>query len=65
MDTETVFKIIALLDVRLEHIEGLFNGEIDEDFDTAQQCGKRDGLEEIRNYLQGYIDLQVAQVEGM
>jgi flagellar biosynthesis/type III secretory pathway protein FliH len=64
MDTETVLEIIAMLDARLQHIEKLFNGEIDEDFDKAYECGKRDGLEEIRDHLQGYIESLVAQVEG-
>lgn len=64
MDTETVLQIIAMLDAKLQDIEKLFNGEIDEDFDKAYECGKSNGLEEIRDYLQGYIESLVAQVEG-
>jgi hypothetical protein len=64
MDTDTVFKVIAIIDTRLQHIEKLFNGEIDEDFDKAYECGKSNGLEEVRDYLQGYIDLQAAHAEG-
>jgi hypothetical protein len=64
MDTETVFKIISMLSARMEVCERFFNGETDEDYDTATECGKFEALEEFRDYLQNYIELQVAQVEG-
>lgn len=64
MDTETVFKVITMLDARIGICEGLLNGTIDEDFDIAYVCGEQNALTDLRNHLQGYIELQVAQVEG-
>jgi hypothetical protein len=64
MDTETVFKIIAMLDARIEEIEKLLNCETDESYDVAYVCGGSYALTDLRNHLQGYIKLQVAQVEG-
>lgn len=62
MDTETVFKIIAMLDKRIANYESLINSE--EEFDIAYVCGGEYALKEFRYHLQEYIELQVAQVEG-
>ena len=65
MDTETVFKIIAMLDARIEEIEKLLNGETDESYDTAYVCGERYALKDFRNHLQnGFIEPQVTQAEN-
>jgi hypothetical protein len=62
MDTETVFKIIAMLDARIESYRKLLDSE--EEFDLAYVCGQGYALEMFKDHLQEYIELQVAQVEG-
>tara|TARA_R110000868_G_scaffold389675_1_gene659006 strand:- start:62 stop:211 length:150 start_codon:yes stop_codon:yes gene_type:complete len=49
MDTETVLQIIAMLDTRIE---------------TAQY-EYLDAYTQFRDHLQEYIELQVAQLEGV
>lgn len=67
MDTETVLQIINLIDIRLEIIEETFiiDPDKEERYDTGQQIGKEKALEELRDYLQEYIELQVSQIEGV
>jgi len=67
MDTETVLQIIAMIDSRLAIIEETFiiDPDKEERYDTGQQIGKQDALEELRNHLQDYIELQVLQIEGV
>jgi hypothetical protein len=67
MDTETVLQIINLIDNRLEIIEETFiiDPDKEERYDTGQQIGKQDALEELRDYLQEYIESQVSQIEGV
>lgn len=62
MDTETVFKIIAMLDARIAECRNILDGE--EECDVAYVCGEVYALEGFRDHLQEYIELQVAQVEG-
>ena len=61
MDTETVFKIIEMLDAKIDDIKLNQPVPILKDWHN----GLVYGLEEFRDYLQGYIELQVAQVEGV
>lgn len=67
MDTETVLQIINLIDNRLEIIEETFiiDPDKEERYDTGQQIGKEKALEELRDYLQEYIEIQVSQIEGV
>jgi hypothetical protein len=65
MDTETLFTIIAMINVKLQLIEESFTYDPDrkESIDMAQQIGKEKALEELKDDLQKYIDKQVAQME--
>jgi hypothetical protein len=65
MDTETLFTIIAMINVKLQLIEESFtyNPDREESIDMAQQIGKEKALEELKDDLQKYIDKQVAQME--
>lgn len=65
MDTQTVFRIIEMIDVRLKVIEESFICYLDrkEPIDVGQQIGKEKALEELRDHLQDYIDNQVAHME--
>jgi hypothetical protein len=58
MDTETVYKIIAMIDSRLAVIEESFIIDPDSEvrYDAAQQLGKEKALEELRNHLQECIE---------
>jgi hypothetical protein len=67
MDTETVEKIIEMLEHRLE----CGDVTIPEDLPTHQYdeviayaMGKRDGLTQLKNFLERCIDPQVSQVEN-
>lgn len=62
MDTETVFKIITMLDARIAKYKSLLDSE--EEFDVAYVCGQEYALKEFRDHFQEYIELQVTQVEG-
>jgi hypothetical protein len=66
MDTETVYKIIAMIDNRLAVIEESFIIDPDSEvcYDTGQQIGKQDALE-LRNHLQEYIENQVSHCEDV
>lgn len=63
MDTETVFKIIAMLDASIEKV--LKDIELDDPrgSDIEWYWGRRDGLTQQRDDLQEYIDKQVAHME--
>jgi hypothetical protein len=65
MDTETLFTIIAMINVKLQLIEESFtyNPDREESIDMAQQIGKEKALEELKDDLQDYIDNQVAHME--
>lgn len=56
MDTETVFKIIAMLDTRIDHYEQLVHMDYGQGAQWALNC--------FREHLQECIELEVAQVEG-
>lgn len=67
MDTETVEKIIEMLEHRLKHGDVT----IPEDLPTHQYdeviayaMGKRDGFNQLKNFLERCIDPQVSQVEN-
>ena len=67
MDTETVEKIIEMLEHRLEHGDVT----IPEDIPTHQYdeviayaMGKRDAFIQLKNFLERCIDPQVSQVEN-
>lgn len=57
MDTNTVLKIIEMLDKRLEIIDQSFEYDPDSEvsIDMGQQVGKQEALEELRDHLQEYI----------
>jgi len=57
MDTETVLKIIAMLDTRIEHYNQL-SGMDDELF------GEMWGLKSFRDHLQEFIEAQVNYAEN-
>ena len=57
MDTETVLKIIAMLDTRIEHYNQL-SGMDDELF------GEMWGLKSFRDHLQEFIETQVNYAEN-
>jgi len=57
MDTETVLKIIAMLDTRIEHYNQLSSMD-DELF------GEMWGLKSFRDHLQEFIEVQVTQAEN-
>jgi hypothetical protein len=61
MDTETVFKIIAMIDARIVKEVGII---LDDDYSCAHNQGYVDALRDVSAHLQEYIELQVAQVEG-
>ena len=63
MDTETVFKIITMLDARIAECRSLIDSE-EEECDIAYVSGREYAFIEFRDHLQEYIELQVAQVEG-
>jgi hypothetical protein len=67
MDTETVEKIIEMLEHRLKHEDV----NIPEDIPTHQYdeviayaMGKRDAFIQLKNFLERCIDTQVSQVEN-
>ena len=67
MDTETVLKIIEMLERRLEHRDVT----IPEDIPTHQYneviayaMGKRDAFNQLKNYLDFFIESEVNQVEN-
>jgi hypothetical protein len=67
MDTETVLKIIEMLEQRLKHRdvtipEYLPTHQYDEVI--AYAIGKRDGLNQLKNFLERCIESQVNQVEN-
>jgi hypothetical protein len=51
MCEETLNDVINLINVKIERCNNLLNGEIDEDYDTADICGRRDALEELHDIL--------------
>jgi hypothetical protein len=62
MDTETVFKIISMLDAQIkQHNQALLLCN-DDDFVTISAC--KWGLIFFRDKLQEYIELQVTQAEN-
>ena len=64
MDTETVFKIISMLDTRLKQLEDELNSE-EEDCDVAYVSGAMYNLRELRDHLQMYIEKQVSYAENL
>lgn len=64
MDTETVFKIIAMLDGKIAECRNLLDSE-EEECDVAYVCGQEYALKEFRDHLQEYIELQVTQAENL
>lgn len=64
MDTETVFKIIAMLDGKIAECRNLLDSE-EEECDVAYVCGQEYAFIEFRDHLQEYIELQVTQAENL
>lgn len=68
MDTETVFKIIAMIDARIYNISPSIKDKTDftDEFEATLNLGRKGqrlALRELKEHLQEYIELQVAQVE--
>jgi hypothetical protein len=65
MNAETLIQVVEIIDSRLQVIEESFTYDPDreESIDMAQQIGKEKALEELKDYLQKYIDNQVAHME--
>lgn len=63
MDTATVLQIIAVLDNKIDSIEQMINSLYDYEDDTAMHH-HREGLEDIRDYLQEYIESQLSAAEN-
>jgi hypothetical protein len=63
MDTETLFRVIGMLNARIE--DNLKDIEFDDPRGSEIEWywGRRDALTELRDELQKYIDNQVAQME--
>jgi hypothetical protein len=57
MDTETVLKIIAMLDTRIDHYYQL--SDMDDEL-----FGEMWGLKSFRDHLQEFIETQVTQAEN-
>lgn len=61
MDYTTLMDVVAMLDARIAVLEA--EGKIDSP--DAFDIGKRFAYEEFSDYLQEFIDLKVAQIEGV
>ena len=64
MDTETVLKIIAMIDARIAECEDFKNCDALDDSQWRFVEGTQFGLQELSNHLQEYIESQVNQVEN-
>jgi DNA-binding IscR family transcriptional regulator len=66
MDTETVFKIINHINRQIDMINGyaLNNKGGLTEAEAIGAIASRKTLKQLSEYLQEYIELQVAQVEG-
>jgi hypothetical protein len=67
MDTETVLKIIEVLENRLKHGDVTIPEDIPSHFydeGIAYAMGKREAFTQVKNYLEMYIDSHVNQVEN-
>jgi len=62
MDTETVFKIIEMLDARVFNYE--LNKKDSDDMMVLSDLGAIQALEEFKDHLQKYIDKQVSYAEN-
>lgn len=61
MDTETVFKIIDMLDRRISNYESnIANPDV---MLVMSDVGAIKALKELRNYLQEYIESEVSKAE--
>lgn len=65
MDTETLEKVIGMLNAELQVIEDSYVNESDKEewFYIGKRVGKEEALQKFRDHLERYVDKQVAHME--
>lgn len=64
MDTDTVLKIIAMLDARIDEVENELETTDLLRYEAEWIQGQIIGFKDFKNHLQAYIESQVNQVEN-